>query len=549
VSKAGDASVLAHGWLSDLEHRRWRMLTAARVFTLAAALGLSTSAGSVTESATTFLALCVVAAVTSIPLPHSWLRLWTVLAEGALAALILGAAAESGAPLLVYLVVPPFAAGVEAGRTAAGVAIVAELAAVLAGLVAGSSLESTVVVAMQLAPWVLASAGVGLLGAWIRESTPQVTVEQAGYEAAHRLLEQLHAVARRLSSGLDTYSLSQHTLALFVRELDAERAVVLLRSSGAPCAPVASHGTLPFFDTAEDDASVRESWATGTPAQRRVPSGSALTRSRIAFPISVGPRLIGSLVVDRVEPVDSEHLTSLQRFLDEQALKLETAMLFDEVRTLATMEERQRLAREIHDGAAQEVASLGYLVDALSDCEGLDEVESVYQDLRRELSRIVGELRLSIFDLRSNAQVAGGLSGALAEYAREIGARSGMRVHLALSEHPRRLPAETENQLLRIAQEAISNARKHAEAANLWITLNTDTSLAELGVEDDGVGAMAEHPGHFGLAIMRERAERVGATLTLGNRPGGGSSVCVTLDRDHHHRTEGADRVHVSSAR
>lgn len=532
------ASATSNGWLNSLDHRRWRMLTAARVFVLAAGLGLSASAGNITGSATTFLTLCVVAAVMSVPIPIRSVRAWAALAEGALAALVLAIANSGDTAMLAYLVLPPLVAGLEAGRSFAVAAVLSEIAAVVGGLFAAHAIGELGHAALASGPWLVAGTGMGLLGAWVRASTPAQTVDQAGYESAHRLLEQLRTVSRHLSSGLDTFALGQHTLNHFVDALEAHRAVLVVRSEGGSCVPVNAYGSVPFFDTPEDDPSVGESWAHRAPAQRRVPAGSAQARTRVAFPLQVGPRVIGALVADRAEPGDPLLLEELQHFLDEQALKLESALLFEEVRSLATMEERQRLAREIHDGAAQEVASLGYLVDSLVDCADVDEVHAVYTDLRRELSRIVSELRLSIFDLRSGISPHGGLGGALSNYAREVGTRSGMAVHLAISEHPRRLPPEVETQFLRIAQEAINNARKHSQATNLWISLKTDSTLPMLSIEDDGVGMMRDRPDHFGLSIMRERAARVGATLTLGNRPGGGSSVSVALGRDPSSREE-----------
>ena len=142
-------------------------------------------------------------------------------------------------------------------------------------------------------------------------------------------------------------------------------------------------------------------------------------------------------------------------------------MLFGEIRSIATVEERRRLAREIHDGIAQELASLGYLMDDLtararqaSD----DGLEEELRGLRRELTRIISELRLSIFDLRSEVHADVGLGLALSDYVRAVGTGSGLTVHVILNEGASRLAVETETELMRIAQEAITNARRHAGA-------------------------------------------------------------------------------------
>jgi signal transduction histidine kinase len=122
-----------------------------------------------------------------------------------------------------------------------------------------------------------------------------------------------------------------------------------------------------------------------------------------------------------------------------------------------------------------------------------------------------------------------GLGTALSDYVRQVGAGSGLTVHLVLDESPIRLPIDAETELLRIAQEAITNARKHANAQHLWVTCQVDPPRATLRVEDDGDGLGVPRPDSFGLEVMRERAQRIGAQLTVSNREGGGTAVSVTV--------------------
>ena len=135
------------------------------------------------------------------------------------------------------------------------------------------------------------------------------------------------------------------------------------------------------------------------------------------------------------------------------ALRLEAALLFDEVRSLATNEERQRLAREIHDGVAQELVMVGYGIDnALATVhDDAKETEDSLRTLRGEVTRVIQELRLSLFELRSEVDRHGGLAAAIAEYARTVGSAGGLRVHLSLDESTARLPAATEAELLRLS--------------------------------------------------------------------------------------------------
>ncbi len=122
-----------------------------------------------------------------------------------------------------------------------------------------------------------------------------------------------------------------------------------------------------------------------------------------------------------------------------------------------------------------------------------------------------------------------GLGAALSDYARQVGATSPLTVHLVLDESPSRLRSDTEAELLRIAQEAITNVRKHARAGNLWVTCRIAPPAALLRVEDDGSGLREGRSDSYGLEIMRERASRIGAELTVGPRDGGGTVVDVVI--------------------
>src|SRR5262249_57540705 len=133
-------------------------------------------------------------------------------------------------------------------------------------------------------------------------------------------------------------------------------------------------------------------------------------------------------------------------------------VVLDEVGSVATNEERQRLDREIHDGVAQELVMVGYGIDnALATLP--DEANVTAEELRvlrSEVTRVITELRLSLFELRAEVDRYGGLATAIADYARTVGQSAGLRVHLSLDESTARLPAATEAELLRIAQEAIT---------------------------------------------------------------------------------------------
>ncbi|MFT4011086.1 MAG: histidine kinase, partial [Nocardioidaceae bacterium] len=274
-------------------------------------------------------------------------------------------------------------------------------------------------------------------------------------------------------------------------------------------------------------------WAEMEPAHAVQTVGQASRRHRYALPLRASSRMIGIVLADAPEQISAKAIQALMREVDDHALRIDTALTFDEVRSLATMEERQRLAREIHDGVAQEIASLGYVVDDLASSTNDEQQRQKLARLRGEITRVVSELRLSIFDLRSEISPSAGLGSALSDYVRSLGARSDMTVHLTLDESPTRLRSEVETELLRIAQEAITNARKHSSAHNLWVDCTIQPPFASIVVRDDGSGLGIGRADSYGLKIMRERAERINAALDISNaeangRPAG-TKVAVTV--------------------
>ncbi len=233
--------------------------------------------------------------------------------------------------------------------------------------------------------------------------------------------------------------------------------------------------------------------------------------------------------------------------------RLESAVLFSNARAGATSAERRRIGREIHDGVAQDVASLGYRIDDLSRLETDAEQRTALADVRVELTRILDELRLSVADMRSGIKEDARLGPALTDFVIALGKRSSMAVHVSIEESPDRLRPDVETELLRIAQEAVTNAANHAAAGNLWVTCRLEPPNASIRVEDDGVGAATARTDHFGIPIMRERAERIGAELTIEDRPEGGTRVSAVLAprEPPQHRLElgGSDAVQRPSRR
>jgi signal transduction histidine kinase len=480
--------------------------------------------------------LVVVAVAATVPLRQPTLFRYQPVAEAVAACLLMVVLEPLPESLLPYLIAPALAAGLRSGfATGVTASGLAALTLLMGRLVERPDVQSLSDYLAIVSQWTLITLAVGLLGGWIhRLQTAPGPPENAAYESAYRLISQLRMVSRQLSGGLDPLTLSAGLLEQLQRSVPFDRGGVYVRASGGRLSPLAALGTdrldwdvtNPLFD---------EAWASSSPVRQSHPlSPAALSGSAAAVPLQIGLRTFGLVAMERQEPFDPADLSKATSLLEEQALRLETALLFSEVRTLATAEERRRLAREIHDGIAQELASLGYVVDDLAArARYIPDLEVDLKALRGELTRVITELRLSIFDLRSDVQTTIGLGTALSDYVRQVGVGSDFTVHLVLDEAPNRLPVDAETELLRIAQEAITNARKHANAENLWVTCSVNPPRATLRIEDDGGGLGKPRTDSFGLEVMRERAERVGAKLTVMNREDGGTSVEVTLGARH----------------
>lgn len=484
--------------------------------------------------------MALLAATYSLPLVTRRWTLATCAAEGLLTGLAIGATGLDDSPYLPYLIAPAFAGGLTAGLLG-GVAPLGTAAAALLvrPLVLDEKLSSGHL--SSASQWVVLSLLVAAVASWIRAVLAEADVRRdshATQQEALRLLTQLRDVARELPGTLDPASTGEAMLgrARALHRFDQGSILVAVAGSRQLTVLARVGGVRPQWDLSLASRSPLTScWRT----QRGMVAGHRLARageavgpgSLLVAPLVAAGRTLGLIVLESgvAQAFSHESIADVTAAVEDLVLQLQTALLFDEVRELATHEERRRLAREIHDGIAQELASLGYALDSLSsDADGaiVDRVGAI----RGDVTRLVSELRMSLFDLRSDIAPDEGLGAAIGRHVRAVGSASGMTVHLSLNEAPVRLAAETEAELLRIVQEAVANARKHAHAGNLWVTCTVDPPGASISVEDDGLGlpGLLDEGGH-GLAIMQERATRIRASVSIEPRHPRGTRVSLSL--------------------
>jgi len=202
----------------------------------------------------------------------------------------------------------------------------------------------------------------------------------------------------------------------------------------------------------------------------------------------------------------------------------------------AVLAERNRISQDIHDTFAQNLAGIALQLDSLTM-----QLEEIPQGLRERLDEAcnltrysLAEVRRAVGDLRSDEIEKQELPTALPAIARKMAANSAIQPSVLVVGAPKRLNAVTEKNLLRIFQEALANAIKHAHAQAIDVELRYEREDLVLRVRDDGRGFDAETAiplgiGHYGLTGMRDRAERIGGRFTLRSAPGEGTEVLIIV--------------------
>jgi signal transduction histidine kinase len=274
--------------------------------------------------------------------------------------------------------------------------------------------------------------------------------------------------------------------------------------------------------------------------------------SMVCAPLTTRGEVIGAVqVLNKIHGArfDEDDLDLITSFAAQSATAIENARLYQELRRerdriIAVEEEiRRRLARDLHDGPAQMLASLIVSIEfirKLFDHEP-DNVAEELENLMPLAQKAMRQLRTLLFDLRPVILETQGLVPALESYVqrqKEAGGPRGqdLTYHLQMDGFSRRLVPQAERAVFSIVQEAVGNVRKHAQAHNVWIALNEQGDNLLVEVRDDGQGFDVEHAraeydqrGSLGMLNMRERTAAVGGLLSIYSREGGGTSITLVV--------------------
>ena len=260
------------------------------------------------------------------------------------------------------------------------------------------------------------------------------------------------------------------------------------------------------------------------------------SRSLMCVPLSLKDEVIGMLVLGHHQPSfwGEEVKELVQAFANQVAVAIINAELFEKVGEAATLEERTRLARELHDSATQSLYSATLFSEAGKELAEAGDIDSARHYLTRVgeiVHQALKDMRLLVFQLRPPVLEQEGLVMALQHRLDAVEKRAGMNSRL-IADQLLSLFDTVSEELYSITIEALNNILKHAQADKVTITIRSDNGHVYLEVHDDGQGFDTEtayNSGGMGLANMAKRAEKLGADLTIDSSPGQGTSIRVIV--------------------
>ena len=260
-------------------------------------------------------------------------------------------------------------------------------------------------------------------------------------------------------------------------------------------------------------------------------------RSWIGIPLVVKDRVIGLLSLTHSQPgyYNQQHARLALTIANQVAVAIENARLYEQAYDLAALEERQRIARELHDSVTQLLYGIRLYSTAASHSireNNLTQVEQHLAEIKENALQALQEMRLLIFELHPPMLKEAGLVAALQTSLDSVEARTGLQTDLKVDGGITRLPTSIEVELFRIAMEALNNLVKYARAKRVTVNLRSTDGRVYMDICDNGVGfdlSAAKFSNGLGLRNMEERARRMGANLEITSAPGIGTQVKVDV--------------------
>lgn len=405
-----------------------------------------------------------------------------------------------------------------------------------------------------LSPWIigLIVAGVAGIGTYIFSRFVFSHIQRQEKEIIWRgeAMASINALGTEIISLLELDEILRSVAEKARQLLGTEVSTLYLLDEEGGLVPKALCGPQEAFQVGGNGRDAYSSWKTGQGLGLSLSFGKqglkcpgikeGYMRAHLSAPLQRGEKVVGVLwVADRSPrrflPLESELLSLLAI---QAAIAIENAGLREQLSNVAIIGERHRIAREIHDGLAQELAffslKLGELEGNASACPlPCPNLEGI-RLIKKVAGRAYDEARHSIFSLKTVVSLDLGLIPTLTQYCREFGEQAGIAVDLKFPDgEATKHSVATEVQLIRIIQEALANVRKHAQTKRAWVVFETVGRETKVTIRDDGLGFApadaTDGQTSFGLRTMRERAESVGGTLRVESQRGKGTDVIVRL--------------------
>ncbi len=250
------------------------------------------------------------------------------------------------------------------------------------------------------------------------------------------------------------------------------------------------------------------------------------------IPLAVRGRIIGGVGVahEKKNYFTPHHADLALSVANQAAITMINAELYGHAQELAVLEERQRLARNLHDAVNQSLFSAGLIAEVLPRLWDRDQEEArrSLEDLRRLTRGAMAEMRSLLAELRPSTLTDSDLGDLLRQLGNALEGRTNIPVAVTVSGEFI-LPPNVQVAFYRVCQESLNNIAKHAKASHVEVDLKQDEAMIELRIRDDGKGFDTEQifSGHYGLGMMRERADAAGAQLTVTSQPGRGTELTI----------------------
>ncbi len=452
-----------------------------------------------------------------------------VMAAALLVGVSLWISADPGPGAFMLMLVPAFRAGEAWGRRATFLAVLLSTGTASVGGFAIHRADSAFV--DNVVQWGGLALMVGVLGAWstfLREqNVPRSFTPGAAREAA-LLMRRLDTLAQSIDGGFDAPASAELLLDAMDSRVRSTRRGVLVGFSSDPAVPFALRGAerAPWDEPSVDASVLGVAWRSEESATGLRTDGSGDERAVMAIVLRdhAGDR-IGVVVLDRgaTNPFSDAEFAAASEVGEIHSANLDVALIFAALRERAGYEERERLAREMHDGIAQELVALGYRIDVLRRQANVEapELSGSLKNLREDLSGVLGDLRLRISDLRIAVRPDQGLGAIVGARIQRFGSSTGLAVVLRLNESGFRLPAHVETLIYRLVLDGLADARHAPGVTSVDLTLDVAAPQAFLRITHDGLSALrqedyADHPlTALGATIVVDSTAASGVALQM----------------------------------